>query len=123
MTSAIFSPGGALATNQQLVSSNGQYRAVMQGDGNFVIYDGSNRPIWASNTNGKQPGPYVLKMQGDGNVVLGANCNAVPNCAATWASNSNRRGSGPYYLIMQNDGNLVAYDSTGAAIWASNTNR
>ena len=33
-----------------LTSTNGQYRAIMQNDGNFVVY-GPTGPLWASNTN------------------------------------------------------------------------
>jgi 1-phosphatidylinositol phosphodiesterase len=124
VTGAIFSPSGSLATNQKLVSSNGLYRATMQGDGNFVIYDQSSHAIWATNTNGHEHAPYTLDMQGDGNVVLYSDgCSSSSPCHATWASNTNGKGVGPYYLIMQNDGNLVVYDSTGAATWASNTAR
>ncbi|CAA7406379.1 unnamed protein product [Spirodela intermedia] len=44
-------------------------RALLQGDGNFVIYDGSGKVVWATNTavgNGK----YVVILQPDRNVVL-----------------------------------------------------
>ena len=30
----------------------------MQGDGNFVVYNASNAPLWASDTGGS-PGAYV----------------------------------------------------------------
>lgn len=43
-------------------------RAVLQGDGNFVIYSASNAVLWASNTAG-HPGS-TLAVQDDGNVVL-----------------------------------------------------
>jgi hypothetical protein len=43
-------------------------RAVLQADGNFVIYSASNAVLWASNTAG-HPGS-TLSMQNDGNAVL-----------------------------------------------------
>src|SRR5262252_4911093 len=43
------SGGEYLNVNDSLRSENGIYKAVMQGDGNFVIYRG-NAPVWASNT-------------------------------------------------------------------------
>lgn len=43
-------------------------RAVLQADGNFVIYSASNAVLWASNTAG-HPGS-TLAIQNDGNVVL-----------------------------------------------------
>ena len=47
--------------------SNGNI-AIMQDDGNFVLYDQNNEPVWASNTAGK-PGAY-LAVQDDGNLVV-----------------------------------------------------
>jgi hypothetical protein len=56
--------------------------AVMQADGNFVVYDNMGAPRWASNTAGHN-GAY-LTVQTDGNVVIypsgGGN--------AIWASNT-----------------------------------
>ena len=40
----------------------------MQNDGNFVLYDVNNKPVWASNTAGN-PGAY-LAVQEDGNLVV-----------------------------------------------------
>ncbi|MFC1636120.1 lectin [Planctomycetota bacterium] len=50
-------------------NTNGQAvrNAIMQGDGNFVIY-GFPAPIWASNTVG-HPGSFLV-VQNDGNVVI-----------------------------------------------------
>ncbi len=45
--------------------------AIMQPDGNFVIYDladGFPNPVWSTNTAGN-PGAY-LNVQGDGNMVI-----------------------------------------------------
>ena len=42
-------------------------RAVMQGDGNFVVYTG-DQAIWASETDGHE-GAYV-RLQDDGNLVV-----------------------------------------------------
>ena len=54
--------------------------ALMQDDGNFVIYNGS-RAIWASNTWG-HPGAY-LELQDDRNLVI-----YDANRHALWASNT-----------------------------------
>ncbi len=43
-------------------------RAVMQSDGNFVIYDQWGSAIWHTNTGGN-PGAYLI-VQNDGNVVI-----------------------------------------------------
>lgn len=43
-------------------------RAVMQGDGNFVLYDNNGNPVWNSGT-GQRPGSF-LAVQDDGNLVI-----------------------------------------------------
>jgi hypothetical protein len=42
--------------------------AIMQPDGNFVLYDQNVNPIWASNTSGR-PNSYLI-VQNDGNLVV-----------------------------------------------------
>jgi phosphate transport system substrate-binding protein len=129
--------GGVLTAGQYLsscnddylLSDNGQYFAIMQRDGNFVLYHATStqppnpdlsRPYWASNTNQAQPsGQYFAIMQGDGNFVLYHGCDPT---YGYWASNTNQ---GQYFAIMQDDGNFVLYHGTpsnlGAAYWATNT--
>ena len=57
---------GVLSSGQSLRSENGQYFAVMQDDGNLVVYQGTNHApehaIWASNTNQKGQGPHRVVM-------------------------------------------------------------
>jgi hypothetical protein len=118
MSIGILNPGEQLvgAQNQRLYSPSGQYFLVMQSDGNLVVYavgqgdtgQNSNKPIWASHTNGK--GGAVAKMQGDGNFVVYTASNQP-----IWASNTN--GKANSFVRMQDDGNLVIY----TASWASNT--
>ena len=66
--------GAYLATNDYLVSANGLYFVIMQGDGNLCIYHGSDPAhqgafVWNS---GKAPGAgvYGATMQNDGNLVV-----------------------------------------------------
>jgi hypothetical protein len=93
-------------------------RAIMQQDGNLVVYDGNNAVIWASNTNKKGVPPYRVTMQEDGNLVV-----YDGNNAPIWASNTKGKGTGPYKAIMQDDCNYVVYDGKGSPLWASNTAR
>ena len=44
--------GEKLRPMQRLTSNNGQYSLVVQGDGNLVLSNSQNQPIWASGTNG-----------------------------------------------------------------------
>ncbi len=119
--------GESLNVNEQLVSSNGRYRLIMQADGNLVGYEG-NQPFWATGTNGKtvpvRTGFISLPrlankaiMQADGNFVLYAVVNQVQ--VPVWATATNGRGG--TRLVMQNDRNVVIYNSANQAVWSSNT--
>jgi len=59
--------GAVLVAGSQLISPNGKYRAVMQTDGNFVVYS-PTRVLWHSRSVGN-PGARLV-MQGDGNLVV-----------------------------------------------------
>lgn len=101
-----------LNANQILISPDGRYKLIMQGDGNLVLYS-PNRAIWWTSTNGK---PVVkFAVQGDGNLVL---------YDATYKPywNTGTQGRGGTILAMQNDGNLVLYDSQFRSIWYTGTN-
>jgi hypothetical protein len=100
-----------------LTSQNGAYTMVTQTDGNYVMYDSSGKPRWATGTTGRGTGPYKTVMQSDGNLVL-----YDSNGAALWSSKTAGVGKPPYRLIMQNDGNLVIYDANNYTPWASQTN-
>jgi len=114
---------GSLGNNQQLMagqsitSNDGQcgLTAVMQTDGNFVLYGSDGHAFWSSNTEGK--GGNRVVMQGDGNLVIYTASNQP-----VWAINGGGMSSqAPFTLYMQTDHNLVVYNSAGTAIWASNT--
>jgi pseudomonalisin len=53
------------ATN---TNGTGAIRAVMQEDGNLVLYTGAGVPVWASNTAGENGS--LLQLQSDGNLVI-----------------------------------------------------
>eukprot|EP01083_Nonionella_stella_P036360 99214_1 len=112
--------GCALGPDQEMMSPNGFYRLKMQGDGNLVLYDGSNSSIWASGTYGQQNCHF--RMQSDGNMVVYAN-----HIYPVWSSNTcgafegMNRTTPRARLVIQNDGNLVLYKAK--SVWASNTMR
>ena len=152
------SSGRSLTTSQYLASPSGKYQlrlsatqlavvrvadgkvtwstklegagsAVMQGDGNFVIYK-QGKALWSSNTGGFKNSQ--LRLQDDSNLVIYQNGRAV------WSSNGGYRGhildqgqslntsgwlrspNGQYAMYMQGDGNLVNYKD-GKATWSSGT--
>jgi hypothetical protein len=97
--------------------------AVMQSDGNLVLYKGG-AAIWSSGT-WNHPGAF-LSVQDDGNVVI------YQGNTALWASNTAQPGflnpgqaifspNGQYYLTLQSDGNLVEYNLAGKALWSTGT--
>ncbi|MWV31374.1 excalibur calcium-binding domain-containing protein [Rathayibacter iranicus] len=109
-TTDVLVGGSDLRRGQQLTSSDGASRAVMQGDGNVAVYSrGGVR--WGAGTQGEGD---RLAMQSDGNAVIYAG-----NGRALWASGTG--GNGGARMVMQNDGNLVIYSASGRALWASDT--
>ncbi|NRG42954.1 excalibur calcium-binding domain-containing protein [Rathayibacter sp. VKM Ac-2835] len=100
--------GNELGSGRLLRSSNGSSEAIMQGDGNFVVYSNGG-PRWSAGTSGAG---NRLVMQGDGNAVIYSGSRAV------WQSGTS--GNGGARMVMQNDGNLVIYSTDGRALWQSN---
>ena len=111
----ITSESAPLMMGQALTSPNRIYQAVMQTDGNFVVYHGTTA-LWATGTtgptsNGSPNGsPYEMVLTPDGDLehlAYGQTCPTYTPCIANWSSNSKGKGTPPYKLTMQDDGNLV----------------
>ena len=94
-----------------LVSSNGRFTLVYQGDGNLVLYAGSE-PLWDCGTHGQTCGQAIL--EGDGNIVV-----YDASGRAIWSSDT--PGHPRTHLVLQDDGNLVLYAEDGSALWSSGT--
>jgi GH25 family lysozyme M1 (1,4-beta-N-acetylmuramidase) len=105
--------GQRLLPGQAILSGNGRYATVMQGDGNLVEYTFGPRAVWASGT-ANHSGADVV-MQGDGNLVIYKGSTPLWS-TATW-------GRGPAFAAIQSDGNFVVYTYTGTALWASRSGR
>jgi hypothetical protein len=103
----------ALSSGQSLYSCDDRYHLDMQTDGNLVLYDVADNPLWSSNTHGTNG--YVAVMQGDGNFVV---YNRTDD-RALWSSGTSGLLRGR--LNLQTDGNLVVYDIENVRYWASNT--
>jgi hypothetical protein len=110
-TRNILYEGEQLNQGQELVSSNGRYKLRMQGDGNLVMYNGSENPIWHSGTWGENI--TYASMQRDGQFVIYDNTNTPRWHSNTWT----RSGS---HLVMEDNGNLIIYQA-GVVRWSSNT--
>lgn len=92
-----------------LKSQNGQYYAVMQQGGNFVVYKGSKflaeYAVWSSGSY-RGSDSYTLTMQYDGNLVM-----YDGKGKAIWNSSTWRKDPPNYYLTLSNEGNLIILDS------------
>jgi hypothetical protein len=108
--------GQSLRGGDYLLSPNSQYSAVMQDDGNFVLYwgrwpDRVLGPMWASDTVGKTG--VTATMQTDGNFVLNG---------GGWSTGTGGK-SGPLFAAMQDNGDFALWLGTPAAStsWYYNT--
>jgi len=109
----VLDSGRYLSTDEMLVSANGQYRMVVQSDGNLVVYTKDYTPLWGSKTRSSTHPLSLHVQESDGNLVL-YDAHMTP----FWESDT--RSSGPTELIMQDDGNLVLYRvSDYTPLWAS----
>ncbi|NRG42323.1 hypothetical protein HRK28_15520 [Rathayibacter sp. VKM Ac-2835] len=106
-------PEGFLLIDEQLTSTSGAWRAVMQRDGNFVVY-GPRGADWSSGTSIPDS---VLGLDLDGYLTIYAPESGEGK--GHWGTEPAFFGGGPFRLVMQNDGNLVEYDALGRAVWAS----
>lgn len=113
-TTDTLSEGQVMTQGQQIVSMNGMYRAQMQNDGNFVVYDAGNRPVWASGSTYGSTNAW-LSMQPDDNLVI----YPQQGPPAIWQTNTMTAAPSAEKsrLVMQNDGNLVLYRA-GVATWS-----
>jgi hypothetical protein len=94
-----------------LISSNAQFTAVMQSDGNFVIYDlTSGHACWATGTHGNN----IVKMQTDGNLVM----YPAAGGSAIWSTGTS--GLGADQVVMSNWGDLRVQGISGIK-WSSGT--
>ena len=106
-TGSTMAGGQELRGGQQITSPGGRFRAVMQPDGNFVVYDGAavlfHSHTWTS------PGAHVI-MQTDGNLVVYAVSGQVLWHTWTFGNPGSR-------LVLQDDGNLVVYRPDNRPLW------
>jgi hypothetical protein len=102
---ATLTSGQTLTEGDYLESDGGQYKLIMQGDGNLVLYQEGNA-LWSSETGGN-PGSYAI-MEGEGNLVV------YDGTTAKW--NSSTWGFPGADLVLQSEGNLVVYQD-GHPLW------
>ena len=101
--------GQQLFAGQQLASPSGRYRAVMQNDGNLVVYAPDGRVLAATGTYGSG---NRLAMQTDGNLVVYRADGRALWDTRTW-------GVQGAHLEMQDNGDLVVWAGDGRAVWST----
>lgn len=74
--------GQALYVGQRVIADGGRYFAVLQGDGNFVVYRNDGVPFWNTGTVGSDAATAV--MQGDGNFVIYSRAGHPVWSTGTW---------------------------------------
>ncbi|WP_405489425.1 FG-GAP-like repeat-containing protein [Streptomyces sp. NBC_00096] len=107
VTGARILPGTTLASGQQYTS--GSSKLLMQTDGNLVLLNKDNKPIWATNT-ANNPGA-VARMQSNGSFAVVS----ADGSKSLWSSQT-KDGS---YAVLHSRGVLVIYDATGQGQWTS----
>ena len=102
----------SLGVGDILCSPNRQFWAVLQGDGNFVVYKYRAGAKWSSETNGRVK-PARLSIQTDGNLVLYGTTNDK------WCTGVTPYSKGDHRLVLDNNGNLSVVNTDGIKIWSS----
>jgi Ricin-type beta-trefoil lectin domain-like len=104
-------PEQELAMDAKINSANGNFTLIFQQDGNLVVYDRNNNPLWATGTHGKKASRCV--MQKDGNLVL-YDIFKSP----IWASNTH--GHEGALLVLHDNGSLAVHSQEGSILWSNN---
>ena len=100
--------GQSLLRGEKIESS--EYTLIHQTDGNVVVYNIDNKPLWATNTNGKPS--LLFTLQEDGNLVL-YDINNKP----LWDSKTNGKSS--FSLSIGSSGKLVIMSKNMTLVWSS----
>ena len=118
--------GEALNQKDYLISRNGQHIAVMQTDGNFVVYNRSHHRTFTTSTDGNIVAKQ-FQLLSDGRIAV---LNDQPQIAV-WSSPHSLEGmctdeNKPCFMVMQDDGDLVVYREERyqqKAFWSSSCAR
>ncbi|XP_035501408.1 mannose-specific lectin-like [Scophthalmus maximus] len=99
-----------LRKGEFLMSVNGEFKAIFQDDGNFVIYKWS--PIWDTKTCGKNP--FRVLLQPDNNLVMYDKCSKPVWATGTHSNQANQR-----MRLTLTDGGRLVLDKDGSEIWGA----
>lgn len=102
--------GQSMHSGDTIKSMGGHYQLIMQNEGNLVLYNADNKPVWASPTDGN-PGARV-DMQQEGNLVIYSAANKP-----VWTSPT--AGNQGASLQVRDDGHLAIVGAGGRALWTT----
>lgn len=102
-----------LPAGSELRSRTGGYRAVMQSDGNFVVYRANGTPKWSTRTS--VPGSK-LRVGNNGDLVILSPSNAV-------LFQTGNTGGGVERLVLASNGSLRTISGTFSGVHRTNTDR
>lgn len=123
---SILKVGEYLASHDYIQSANRCFFAIMQDDGNFVVYRGwdpdhRGKDLWATHTHtgGVRDRKFYATLHPNGNFVVSDFSGMI-----LWEHYERKDTSRNYYAILQDDGNFVVYEGTpqkpGGVLWATN---
>jgi len=104
--------GETMADDTCIKSSDQVYKACLQTDGNFCVYQ-NTLGVWCSYSHGKGSRPRRIIMQTDNNLVEYDAANV-----GLWMTKTNGKSNELANLVMQNDGNLIIYAGRNA-LWST----
>ncbi|WPN29803.1 hypothetical protein QMK54_29090 [Pseudomonas sp. P5_109] len=122
--SPLLPPNQMMSAGQYLMSENGQFRLVLQADGNLVITD-NGAVVWVADANQIYSRTLYQKRMNQRLQFVISNSGFLydPSRKRLWvAESSHSTDKSLWYnacMVMQDDGNLVIYDGrTGSLCWA-----
>ncbi|KAK7899470.1 hypothetical protein WMY93_020323 [Mugilogobius chulae] len=114
MSKSFISSNQDLRKGDCLVSNNGNYKAVFQEDGNFVLYEW--KPVWATNTVGS--GPCRIVLQDDSNLAM------YSKSECTWCTGNYVKGGNCQRLrLTVTDQGRLEVENDGKMIWNNEQGR
>ncbi|XP_020489333.2 B-type lectin plumieribetin [Labrus bergylta] len=110
MSRNFLSKNDELRKGDYLISNNGEYKAIFQDDGNFVVYGW--KPVWSSDTAGSDA--LRVCMQADSNLVMYNKCDEPK-----WHTNTSSSDKcNMCRLHLTNDGKLLV-NKECEEVWSS----
>ncbi|MFB8171442.1 hypothetical protein ACFC60_26220 [Kitasatospora purpeofusca] len=108
--SSTLKSGEALATEENLTSSNGRFQLIFQNDGNLVLADLEAGGVVVWNSASADRGATEARMQEDGNFIL-----FDPSGEAQWATGTD--GNDGACVSVTDDGNVVITRDGDGTLW------